>query len=59
MITHVHLNDGTVAGFRHATRPIYSVQFHPEASPGPHDASLFFDAFVARIKGALSASTSK
>jgi carbamoyl-phosphate synthase small subunit len=59
VITHVHLNDGTVAGFRHATRPIYSVQFHPEASPGPHDASLFFDAFVARIKDALSASASK
>ena len=50
VITHLHLNDNTVAGFRHATRPIKSVQFHPEASPGPHDASVFFDDFVRRIK---------
>lgn len=57
VITHIHLNDGTVAGFRHPTRPIAAVQFHPEASPGPHDAALFFDRFVARIKASLNQST--
>ena len=57
IITHVHLNDGTVAGFRHATRPIAAVQFHPEASPGPHDAMLFFNEFFDRIKETLNHST--
>jgi len=45
-ITHQHMNDGTVAGFRHATKPIFCVQYHPEASPGPHDAAYLFDCFV-------------
>ena len=45
-ITHVNLNDDTLEGMRHKTAPIYSVQFHPEASPGPHDASLTFKTFV-------------
>ena len=44
-ITHVNLNDGTVEGLAHATRPLFSVQYHPEASPGPHDAGYFFDRF--------------
>jgi len=44
--THVHLNDGTLAGFRHTTKPIFSVQYHPEASPGPHDSAYLFDVFV-------------
>ena len=43
-VTHRHLNDGTVAGFRHLERPIFFVQYHPEASPGPHDSSYLFDA---------------
>ena len=43
-ITHVNLNDDTVEGLAHETRPIFSVQYHPEASPGPHDASYFFGA---------------
>jgi len=44
--THIHLNDGTLAGFRHTTKPIFSVQYHPEASPGPHDSAYLFDVFV-------------
>lgn len=45
-VTHQHLNDGTVAGFRHPEMPIFSVQYHPEASPGPHDSSYLFDCFI-------------
>ena len=45
-VTHIHLNDGTVAGFRHREKPIFSVQYHPEASPGPHDSSYLFDCFI-------------
>jgi carbamoyl-phosphate synthase small subunit len=45
--THMHLNDGTLAGFRHTTRPIFCVQYHPEASPGPHDSSYLFDCFIS------------
>ncbi len=44
-ITHVNLNDETVEGLAHATRPLFSVQYHPEASPGPHDAAYFFARF--------------
>ncbi|MBZ0171961.1 MAG: carbamoyl phosphate synthase small subunit, partial [Phycisphaerales bacterium] len=45
-VTHVHLNDGTVAGFELPGRGVFSVQYHPEASPGPHDAGPLFDRFV-------------
>jgi carbamoyl-phosphate synthase small subunit len=44
-VTHVNLNDGTVEGLAHARRPLFSVQYHPEASPGPHDAAYFFARF--------------
>ena len=50
-ITHTHLNDGTVAGIRHRNKKIGAVQFHPEASPGPHDSSGFFREFVSVLAG--------
>jgi carbamoyl-phosphate synthase small subunit len=49
-VTHVHLNDGTLAGFRHRTLPIMSVQYHPEASPGPHDSSYLFECFLRMMQ---------
>jgi carbamoyl-phosphate synthase small subunit len=48
--THMHLNDGTLAGFRHTSKPIFSVQYHPEASPGPHDSAYRFDCFVTMMQ---------
>ncbi|CAM1372773.1 carbamoyl phosphate synthetase small subunit, glutamine amidotransferase [Tenacibaculum litopenaei] len=49
-ITHVHLNDNTVAGIRMVNKNVFSVQYHPEASPGPHDAEYLFDDFIDLIK---------
>jgi carbamoyl-phosphate synthase small subunit len=45
-ITHLNLNDNTVEGIKHKTFPIFSVQYHPEASPGPHDSDYLFNQFV-------------
>lgn len=49
-ITHLHLNDGTVAGMRMKSKNCFSVQYHPEASPGPHDSSYLFDQFIINIQ---------
>jgi len=49
-VTHTSLFDGTLEGVRHRTRPAFSVQYHPEASPGPHDSQYLFDAFLASIR---------
>jgi carbamoyl-phosphate synthase small subunit len=44
--THKNLNDGTLEGFRHRWQPVFCVQYHPEAAPGPHDSLYLFDDFV-------------
>jgi carbamoyl-phosphate synthase small subunit len=49
-ITHINLNDNTVEGLRHRSLPVYSVQYHPEAGPGPHDPSYLFDRFVETME---------
>jgi carbamoyl-phosphate synthase small subunit len=49
-LTHVHLNDDTVAGIALKGKPVFSVQYHPEASAGPHDSRYLFDDFVAAMR---------
>jgi carbamoyl-phosphate synthase small subunit len=53
-VTHVNLNDGTLEGVKHRKLPLFSVQFHPEAHPGPHDTSYLFDQFVKMVEESLA-----
>ena len=55
-VTHVNLNDGTVEGLRHRDKSIFSVQYHPEAAPGPHDARPLFDDFLETVRSHAAAS---
>lgn len=52
-ITHVHLNDNSIAGIRLKGKPVFSVQYHPEAGPGPYDSRYLFDQFIDFMKGPL------
>ncbi len=50
-VTHTNLNDGSIEGLRHRELPIFAVQYHPEAAPGPHDARPLFDQFMESVRG--------
>jgi carbamoyl-phosphate synthase small subunit len=50
-ISHIHLNDGTVEGLEHTKEPVFTIQYHSEASPGPNDTEFLFDRFMAAVRG--------
>ncbi|MBC7536405.1 MAG: carbamoyl phosphate synthase small subunit, partial [Ferruginibacter sp.] len=50
-VTHVNLNDNSIEGIRVKNKKAFSVQYHPEATPGPHDSRYLFDDFIAMIRG--------
>lgn len=58
-ITHVNLNDQTVEGFRHRSEPVFCVQYHPEAAPGPHDSHYLFQDFAAMMQEHKRAQTTR
>jgi carbamoyl-phosphate synthase small subunit len=49
-ITHINLNDGTIEGIHLKNKPVFAVQYHPEASPGPEDARYIFDEFITLME---------
>jgi carbamoyl-phosphate synthase small subunit len=54
-VTHMNLNDQTVEGLEHREKPVYSVQYHPESAPGPHDSRYLFDRLIADMKARATA----
>jgi carbamoyl-phosphate synthase small subunit len=52
-VTHINLNDGTVEGLRHKELPIFAIQYHSEASPGPWDSTYLFKEFVEMVRGEI------
>ena len=52
-VSHINLNDNTVEGLRHRDLPIMTIQYHSEASPGPHDSEYLFDRFVSMVRESL------